>query len=156
MNRSYSDYTDEKVKHTLDLLVDSNSDSAVYRDAMYQLGTHLAAQLNEKLPAGVSISLAGTAEDIDFLAKGIWDALAIRFNNMFLNVFWNKRFTPSQENGIAVAPILKEFHDEGYANSDVLIIVKSIIATSCVIRTNLNRLRLQIQEKFSLYLLLCI
>lgn len=140
MNRSYSDYTNANVKHALDLLVDSNSDSTVYRDAMYLLGTNLAAQLNKQLPTGVSISLAGTAEDIDFLAKGIWEALALRFDKMFLNVFWNKRFTPSPENGIAVAPILKEFHDEGYAKSDVLIIVKSIIATSCVIRTNLNRL----------------
>ena len=57
---------------------------------------------------------------------------------VWLTVFWNKRFQPNNENNISIAPIIKEFHEKGYEKTNLLIIVKSITSSSCVVRTNLT------------------
>jgi len=141
MARVLENSVDEKINSLLDKLVDPKTESEEYARVMYMLGNELGYLLLQKIDASCyKIALASTVEDADFLGKGIIDILEKNGKKVLLTVFWNKRFKPNEENDIAVAPIIKEFHDEGYRNVDTLIIIKSIISNSCVVRTNLTKL----------------
>jgi hypothetical protein len=108
---------------------------------MYELGSKLGNLIVTKIAdSDKRIALACTVEDADYLSKGIIDVLEKKGKKVFLTVFWNKRFNPNNESDISVAPIIKEFHEEGYKDVPILIIVKSIISSSCVVRTNLTKL----------------
>jgi len=141
MARVLENSVDEKINSLLDKLVDPKTKSKEYAQVMYALGNELGLLLLQKIDASKDkIALASTVEDADFLGKGIIDVLEQNGKKVLLTVFWNKRFKPNEENNITVAPIIKEFHDEGYRNVDTLIIIKSIISNSCVVRTNLTKL----------------
>lgn len=140
MARKYSDDIEESTKALLAKLTDTETESQEYRDTMYNLGLAFGRKILKHLGQKQTVSLATTAEDADFLGRGIIEVLEQHGNKVLLTVFWNKRFKPFAENGLSVAPILREFHDLGYKEAKFLVVIKSIIANSCVVRTNLTRL----------------
>jgi len=143
MARKFSENINESVKLLLEKLINTETDASAYSDTMYKLGTELGLKIHSKLKEGQNVALASTAEDADNLSKGIIDILEEKGRKVLLTVFWNKRFKPNKENNITIAPIIKEFHEKGYKDSPTLIVTKSIIANSCVVRTNLTKLVLE-------------
>jgi hypothetical protein len=137
MSRRYEHITSEGVKQLLGQLIEPTLDAAHYADTMYKLGFAFGPILMKRFKETAAVTLACTVEDADFLAKGIIDYLEQHNSQVFLNVFWNKRFKPG---GISVAPIVKQYQDRESKSTDSLIIIKSIISSSCVVRTNLTRL----------------
>jgi hypothetical protein len=140
MARILQQWVDEETTYLLNRLADTKTDAEAYRQIMYQLGVVLGNKLLEPLEGITNINLASTAEDADFLGKGIIDTLEQAKKSVLLTVYWNKNFKPNIENNISIAPIIKEFHEiSNEIKPDVLVIIKSIISSSCVIRTNLTR-----------------
>jgi hypothetical protein len=141
MTRMLSKYASEEVKKELNRLLRATDDPQAYRQAMFDLGVSLGSILQRKLKGSEKVFLACTAEDADFLAKGILDTLAskIKSQNMFFACFWNHRQRLGGADGVDIAPVIHRYVDPRLKPSvDVLIIVKSIISTSCVVRTNLE------------------
>jgi hypothetical protein len=142
MPRTFKDiYVTQDIITLLDKLIDKTVGSQEYANTMYELGKKFGSlilgRLNKKT---TKVAVASTVEDADFLSKGIVDVLEENGKKVLLTVYWNQRFKPNKENGISVAPIIKEFHEEGYQDAHTLIITKSIISSSCVVKTNLTRL----------------
>lgn len=125
----------------LNLLIDKETNPESYKVAMYELGRELGEiLLGEFRVEEKNVCIACTVEDADFLAKGVIDALEESGKNLFVTVFWNKRFKPFSANDIAVAPIIREFHEPDSKSATNLIVIKSIIASACVVATNLMSL----------------
>lgn len=141
MARRFNDLTQpDRFMPFLDKLADRGTDSAGYGEAMYELGRIFGEVILSRINnSSEKVSLATTVEDADYLGKGIIETLESNGRKTWLTVFWNKRFKPNKDNNISIAPIIKEFHEKGYEQTSVLIIVKSVISNSCVVRTNLTR-----------------
>ena len=134
-------WADSQTEELLELLVNQDTQPPQYREVMYQLGKKLGEILHDEFRIDTKkVCIACTVEDADFLAKGIMDSIQKSGIELFITVFWNQRFKPNPDNDISVAPIIREFHDVGYASADVIIILKSIISNACVVKTNLTRL----------------
>lgn len=139
MSREYTQFAGAKEKALLNALADKNSGVDSYRQSMYQLGESLGnVVLSQIVKNSDSAYLACTAEDADFLAKGILRQLESNIAKVTLACFWNKRFKPFGISDLQVAPILKRYLEPSESQIDNLIIVKSIISGACVVRTNLN------------------
>lgn len=129
-------------KEVLALLKDLEEHKTVklYRDAFYNIGKKLADILNIKLNDYSShVALACTSEDADWLAKGIIDRLKCPID---LCVYWSRRIDLGRSmNGskLEFAEIEKAY-EEVSEKSRVLIITKSIISSSCVIKSQIMRL----------------
>lgn len=138
MSRNFQEHIlSENIKILLSQLTDPSLPATEYAKVMYQLGFEFGPILYQHFKEPKSITLACTVEDADFLAKGIIDYLEEKNSTVFLTVFWNHRFKPG---GISVAPIVKQYHEKINQVSDTLLIIKSIISSSCVVRTNLTRM----------------
>lgn len=138
VSRKYTQFAGDKEKALLEALADKGSSIDYYRQSMYQLGESLAgAVLSQIVNNSSSAHLACTAEDADFLAKGILSRLDGTLAKVTFSCFWNKRFKPFGIADLQVAPILKRYLEPSDAQVDSLIIVKSIISGACVVRTNL-------------------
>ncbi|MBC7903692.1 MAG: hypothetical protein H7Y27_09720 [Gemmatimonadaceae bacterium] len=137
MARQYSNFATPEVISLLDTLADEHTDVPAYKDALYLIGTSLGQSLLTSIQNRDRIMLVSTVEDTDHLGKGILDRLESAGKTVFLTVFWNKRASFGKD--FSVAPIIKEFHEKGDRHNATLIILKSIISSSCVIRTNLTR-----------------
>lgn len=125
----------------LNKLIDKRIGKQEYASTLQDLGKILGGVLLDRVGTSAKrITLACTVEDADYLGRGILDVMEKHDKQIFLTVFWNQRFKPNAENGIAVAPILREFHEKGYRDSPILVIIKSIISGACVVRTNLTKL----------------
>jgi hypothetical protein len=140
MGRVLTDSINDNIISLLEKLVDKTTESQEYAQTMYSLGNEFGALILDRIMYDENIVLASTVEDADYLGKGIIDVLEKYGKKVFLTVFWNKRFNPSEENNIAIAPIVKEFHETQNENIGTVIIIKSIISSSCVVRTNLTKL----------------
>lgn len=136
MGRRYEHIANNEVKQLLSRLIDPLLNATHYAKTLYSLGYAFGPILQERFKASNAVTLACTVEDADYLAKGMIDYLEQHNSRVFLNVFWNKRFKPG---GISVAPIVKQYQDRESKSTDTLIIIKSIISSSCVVRTNLTR-----------------
>jgi uracil phosphoribosyltransferase len=93
---------------------------------------------NHAIGAG-NIMLACSSEDADWLSKGILDQLKDQDIEIKLAVFWNLRVNPADNQELAIAPIVKSYIEK-IDKVDYLIICKSIISSSCVVRTNITSL----------------
>ena len=141
MARVLGNNINNRIVDLLQQLVDKATQSEEYAKAMYGLGEEFGNIIyGQILHADKNIVLASTVEDADFLGRGIIDTLERLGQKVYLTVFWNKRFTPNEENALTIAPIIKEFHEEEYADVQTIIVIKSIISSSCVVRTNLTKL----------------
>mgnify|MGYP007101826840 FL=1 len=136
-------YGDEQVIiHSLASLSDKKTGVEEYRQAFYTLGKELGkvlASRHRDIPAS-AIMLVCASEDADWLANGVETGMAK--GDLKKSVYWSSRETVYEgENGekIEIAPIEKSY-EEPIGDCQLLVIVKSIISTSCVVKTQLTRL----------------
>lgn len=136
-------YGDEKIiRKSLDVLADKTTGVEAYRNAFEMLGVELGRVLAQK--AGDVLAeetmLVCASEDADWLAKGVENGFGK--GELPVSIYWNTRNTVYQsENGekIEISPIVKAY-EEPIAQCRLLVIVKSIISSSCVVKTQLTRL----------------
>lgn len=131
--RTYSHYADDIAIKALNNLLTFASAPLKYQETMSYIGSYLGHILDKKIPSSSKCLVASTAEDADFLSKGVIEALSQQ-HNVFAAVFWNNHYAVP---GSSVAPIVHKFFQPGFEKADSLIIVKSVISGSCVVRTNL-------------------
>lgn len=132
--RDYTKYADETAISFLDALLHADTTDK-YKQQMTKLGSKLAEKILSDIKTSSTL-LASTAEDADYLGSGVQSTLAAHNIKAFRAVFWNNHYIP--EGCVkSVAPIVHSFYESGYASADTLIIMKSIISGSCVVRTNL-------------------
>ena len=122
----------------LDLLADKNTGEIEYRDAFHKLGKLLgyALKVNNNEISTENTLIACANEDADWLAKGVMEGMELP--NLPMAVFWTKRF--KLEDGNDISPIISTYQDKTQENLNNVIIVKSIISSSCVVKTQLLRL----------------
>lgn len=109
-----------------------------YKNAFYQIGLALGDLLNKKMDNNYgNTMLACASEDADWLASGVLDSISQK--DVSLAVFWNERVTLSQKTKLEYSPIIKSYI-EPIENCKTLILVKSIISTSCVVKFQLLHL----------------
>ena len=109
-----------------------------YKNAFYQIGSALGDLLNKKMDNNYgNTMLACASEDADWLASGVLDSISQK--DVSLAVFWNERVTLSQKTKLEYSPIIKSYI-EPIENCKTLILVKSIISTSCVVKFQLLHL----------------
>lgn len=144
--RKYSTYVndDKSIIDSLNILADKTTSPKEYSDAFYKLGKKLSVYINDRLKQSKNVVIACSTEDADWLAKGIMDNLSVSKRNLV--VFWNLRTNPFENKNLTIAPIVKTY-TEDIDNCDTLIICKSIIYTSCVVKTNLTYLINKINPK---------
>ncbi|NWO06632.1 MAG: hypothetical protein HLX50_13365 [Alteromonadaceae bacterium] len=123
----------------LDKLIAPSVSVSEYRDSMYCLGKYLAETLLSKLNPDESYCIVSTAEDADFLSKGLIEVLRSRVKDLKIACFWNFHSQPVK-GGESTAPILRKFIEKGAEAADNLIVTKSVISGSCVVKTNLTAL----------------
>lgn len=122
-------------------LAETSSDS--YRQAMRTIGKELGKSILTSLPVGAlknhQVLLACTVEDADFLAKGVIDYFEEHgySSNLKLACFWNER---SDDTKINIAPITKQYVESLQDRSPIVVVLKSIISGTCVVKTNLSKL----------------
>ncbi|WP_179054996.1 hypothetical protein [Pseudomonas umsongensis] len=121
---------------------------AAYQKLMYDIGALLAEKLlaEKKLQASRKVCLVSTVEDADFLSRGIYDVLKNSGLHMYFICMWNQR-EKVYEGGVTVAPIIRTFEQPGFEECDEMIVVKSIISGSCVVKTNITALFNRMQPK---------
>jgi hypothetical protein len=148
MTREYSLAVNIHVRRSLDVLIDRSTTVRDYQAAMLALGQELGSSILERIHLpDTKIYLACTAEDADFLAAGIIGSLESQGFNSKLACFWNQRTTPFGVSDIQVAPIIRRYREPFDSQTDILIVVKSIISGACVVKTNLRNLIQDITPK---------
>ena len=116
-----------------------------YKNAFFQIGSALGNLLNKKVDNNYgNTMLACASEDADWLASGVLDSISQK--DVSLAVFWNERVTLNQKTKMEYSPIIKSYI-EPIENCKTLILVKSIISTSCVVKTQLLHLIGKINPK---------
>jgi hypothetical protein len=131
--RTYSHYSNDLSAELLNDLIKFSNAPSMYQNTMIGIGHFLGNILNTKVSPLSKCLVASTAEDADFLAKGVTDSLA-NSHETFTAVFWNNHYSIP---GGSVAPIVHKYLQAGFEDADSLIVVKSIISGSCVVRTNI-------------------
>ena len=136
-------YGNEKViRKSLDALADKTTGVEAYRNAFETLGVELGRILAQKVGDVLAkeTMLVCASEDADWLAKGVENGFGK--GELPVSIYWSTRNTVHQsENGekIEISPIIKAY-EEPIAKCRLLVIVKSIISSSCVVKTQLTRL----------------
>lgn len=133
-NRTFSHYADALVKENLQTLLASTTNPERFKQTMNRLGVLLGDVVKKQITHDDARCLVvSTAEDADYLSNGVRDVLSESFNTLTA-VFWNNHY--SSLNG-SMAPIVHKYLQSGYEMSDTLVVVKSVVSGSCVVRTNI-------------------
>ena len=135
MNRTVSEMVTPRAEDSLNELLKAKGDVPRYQEAMITLGQELGRHISSQLSQTSSVCLVFTVEDADFLARGLLKSISevVDADNIHVVCFWNKR---EQLGGVSVAPIIRRYI-EPFDKVDAVIVLKSIISSSCVVRTNL-------------------
>lgn len=122
-------------------LLDSSRPPKEYQTTMYNIGRLLAEKLytENKVSVTSRACIVSTVEDADFLSKGVYDVLTEKGLKLYFVCMWNQR-EPVYDGGITVAPVIRKFTQPGYETADEMIVIKSIISGSCVVKTNITAL----------------
>lgn len=135
--RRYSESVNDHVLVLLEGLI-SHPAPMEYRRLMQELGVELGAVASDHLAGTGSVLLICTNEDADFLAKGVLEGLHAKgLDRVNLACFWNDRVKSGF--GSDLAPIRRTYL-EPVRHVDAFVVVKSIISSSCVVRTNIAEL----------------
>lgn len=133
---------EQLVRCMLDKLADKSTGVEDYRDAFSKLGVELGkiltSEIEEMRPE--EIMLVCASEDADWLATGV--ECGIGKGDLKKSVYWSTRETVYEDgNGekLEISPIVKAY-EEPIENCRLLVVVKSIISSSCVVKTQLTRL----------------
>jgi hypothetical protein len=142
VNREYSALAEEGgvARSALTALLEARGNPPQYAKIMYQLGAILGERVAGVIPKSDSCLLASTAEDADFLARGIYECLKLQHSTKAA-VFWNNHYSVP---GGSIAPVVHKFLEPGYESSTTLVIAKAVMSGSCVVRTNILELIEQI------------
>ena len=94
--RTYTSFASVDIQRLLGVLVETKSSPTAYRDAMTSLGRQLAHEILAKLMkiSEAPVCVACTAEDADFLVKGLLEELELGGydgSKLKLVCFWNER-----------------------------------------------------------------
>lgn len=135
--RDFSPYASDAAQHALSDLLTLTSDPEGYREKMTSLGCFLGGVLNDRVKKSASCLVASTAEDADYLSQGVMNSLAAGGHKVKAAVFWNNHYSIP---GGSIAPIVHKFLQPGYEQAESLVVVKSVISGSCVVRTNILEL----------------
>ena len=136
MVNRYSAYAGAEARAAFQSLLASTDNPSAYSALMEKLGQFLGDALNQQISNEHRCLLASTAEDADFLSKGIYDRLK-EGHSTKAAVFWNNHYSVP---GGSIAPIVHKYLEPGYESATVLVIAKSVISGSCVVRTNILEL----------------
>ncbi len=134
--------SEDIVMSALNKLIDKNTDVEGYRNAFYELGRELGKNLMvtyNHIPAS-QIMLVCASEDADWLASGVEEGIGK--GELKKSVYWGTREVVHDEddgNKVEISPIVKAY-EEPIDKCELLVVVKSIISTSCVVKTQLTRL----------------
>lgn len=138
MTRTYSTFNTDHSKAQLAKLADKATAPDAYKDAMTSLGECLGEVVSTKIEdSSANLYLACTVEDADYLAKGMLGPLEKSLQSVSLACFWNERFSPFNVQGLKAAPIIRKYTEPQFEAISYLVIVKSIISSGCVVKTNL-------------------
>lgn len=139
--RNLSDNNKEAVMTSLKVIAAPNVNVDDYRQAFYDIGVELGRIINHflKYIPDHEVMFSFANEDADWLGSGVMEGGDK--NEAHVSVFWNSREKVGTINKrkIEISPIIKSY-EEPITRCQVLVIVKSIINTSCVVKTQLNRL----------------
>ncbi len=136
--RTYSSYYTPETGFWLNKLTSGLTLSPEeYKGIFYQLGKGLSHVVNSLPVASGPTMVACSSEDADWLAKGLLDGLINQ--NTGLAVFWTERYRHPDNPLLEVTPIIKSYVED-MESCQNLIVIKSIIRNSCVVKTQLLRL----------------
>ena len=130
------------IRASLEALADKTTDVEEYRKAFHMLGEELGKVLAHEykaIPAEHTM-LVCASEDADWLATGVESGFGR--GELKKSVYWSSReVVHTNEDGskVEISPIEKAY-EESIDDCQLLVIVKSIISTSCVVKTQLTRL----------------
>jgi len=136
-------YGDEAViKASLNALADKGTNVNDYREAFRTLGVELGKVLASEYRTALAdhTMLVCASEDADWLAAGVESGFDK--GELKKSVYWNSReviHTNEDGSKVEISPIEKAY-EEAIDDCRLLVIVKSIISTSCVVKTQLTRL----------------
>lgn len=148
MSRTFTRYAADDTRQLLASLVISETSVSDYRAAMHSLGQRIGTHALEIAPEARhhKVCVLCTVEDADFLARGIVEGLesaGLKHEQVRLACFWNervRRFEGDSADSFDVAPIIKQYREQVDVHDAILILAKSIIRGTCVVRTNLAAL----------------
>lgn len=140
MNLQYGD--EAIIRASLNALADKKTNVLEYRKAFWLLGIELGRILASEYISfdANQTMLVCASEDADWLAKGVESGFGK--GELRKSVYWSSReVIHVKEDGskVEISPIEKAF-EETISDCQLLIIVKSIISSSCVVKTQLTRL----------------
>ena len=136
-------YGDEAaIKASLNALADKGTNVNDYREAFRTLGVELGKVLASEYRTALAdhTMLVCASEDADWLAAGVESGFGK--GELKKSVYWNSReviHTNEDGSKVEISPIEKAY-EEPIGDCRLLVIVKSIISTSCVVKTQLTRL----------------
>lgn len=108
---------------------------------MTNLGEQFGRSLNNLLTGVKNLLLVCTNEDADFLAQGVLRGLgSFQGPSVALACFWNDRvrLEGTTDLSVELAPIVRKYVEPG--ECDAILVLKSIIASGCVVRTNITEI----------------
>lgn len=113
-----------------------------YRAVMTRLGEEFVRVHFDRFIGIQQILLVCTNEDADYLGRGVLNGLAaLGGPAVRVACFWNERKSisgPLSGLKVDMAPIIRRYIESGEA--DAFLVVKSIISSACVVRTNITEL----------------
>ncbi len=139
--RAFSPHATPAVRELLQRLAD-RAPPAEYRQTMLALGRDLGRIVADSLAPSAPLLLVCTNEDADFLARGVLETLQARgLDRVALACFWNDRKKVASERGPALdtAPIVRRYVEPA-EEVEAFVVVKSVISSACVVRTNITEL----------------
>lgn len=118
---------------------------ARHGEALTALGQSLGTAVKRRFGASCgAFALVSTPEDADYLVSGMLDTLGKE--RARLVCYWAERH--SHGDGDDVATVYQEYVDPRLPESvTTVVIAKSIISSSCIVRTNLEKLLLRLKPK---------
>ena len=135
--RKYTQFATRTIRTMLARLVDEKSHEG-YRLLMIKLGGQLGKVIAHEIKPRDRILLICSNEDADFLAGGLLESLEKHgIHHIAVACFWNDRQKLTAK--VDVAPIIKTYI-EPTNGVDIFIVAKSIIASACIIKTNISEL----------------
>ena len=132
-HRTFAPCADEGARNALNTLLENIREPSAYRASMTEIGRQLGRIVDRRIPMGSKCLVVATAEDADYLAAGVIESLRST-RDILAAIFWNNHY---QINNSRIAPVVHRYLQPGYQEADYLVVVKSIISSSCVVRTNI-------------------
>jgi hypothetical protein len=140
--RTHEPTASNTIRELLEQLRAEHTGPDAYRTAMIRLGQEFVRVHAGRLTGIRQLLLICTNEDADYLGRGVLEGLAALGGPVVrVACFWNDRKTISgAKSGVQIdlAPIVRRYVEPG--KPDAFLVVKSIISSGCVVRTNITEL----------------